>query len=212
MPEQPIVPSELEAVLEESKALGFLGPGPIAEHVAHALAFSRVVGEAPARFIDLGSGGGIPGLVLATVWTASRGVLLDGSVRRAAFLEQALEDLGLHDRIEICASRAEEAGREPSRRGSADLVVSRSFGAPAIVAECAAPLLRDGGRLVVSEPPADPTVTVSARWDAGGLSVVGLRVADMIPGPPAFVVLEQIEACPDRYPRRVGIPAKRPLF
>ena len=200
---------KLEAVLTASRDLGFLGPGKPWIHVEHALAFARAVPEAPTRVLDLGSGGGVPGLILARlVWPGATWCLLDGSVKRVAFLETAIAELGLAERVVAQAGRAEEIGRG-SERGRFDLVVARSFGPPAVVAECAAPFLVVGGRLVVSEPPdTDPTT----RWPAAGLADFGLALVDHPVGPPALAVLTQAQPCPDRWPRRVGIPAKRPHF
>ena len=61
--------SSLVAILEESRALGFLGPGPVEGHLPHSLAFAAAVEDPPARAVDLGAGGGLPGLVLAAlIW------------------------------------------------------------------------------------------------------------------------------------------------
>jgi len=205
-------PYNLVDVLEESRARGFLGPGPVIDHIRHAEAFADVIGDAPEVFLDLGSGGGVPGLVLAGHWSTSRAILLDGSVKRAAFLREAIDTLGCGDRVEVWAERAEDTGQDPERRGVADVIVSRSFGAPPVVVECAAPLLRVGGRLVVSEPPRASEPVPGGRWPAKGVAMVGMEVESELSGPPALTVLRQVRACPARYPRRVGIPAKRPLF
>ena len=194
--------------LERSRELGFLGPGPVDDHVEHALGFAEVVGEEPEAVVDLGSGGGIPGLVLAGGWQATSFVLLDSNERRTAFLREAVAALGWVGRVEVLRLRAELAGRDGGLRGRFSVVVARSFGAPPVTAECAAPLLRIGGRLVVSEPPGDVE-----RWPTEGLGLVGLRMLGRFEARGAgFVVHEQVEACPDRYPRREGVPAKRPLW
>lgn len=200
---------EIHEVLEESRRLGFLGPGPVTDHVDHAGAFVEALGEegveGPA--VDLGSGGGVPGLVMAVALPASRWLLLDGNQRRTAFLREAVLRLGLADRVVVRTERAEVAGREPTLRHHAALVVARSFAAPPVTAECAAPLLRAGGRLVVSEPP-----TADDRWDATGLDALGMVVAERMEGPPHLLSIRQERACPERYPRRTGVPAKRPLW
>lgn len=192
--------------LAEARALGFLGPGPVLDHVDHSLRFAAAPGgslEGPV--VDLGAGGGVPGLVLARAFPDVRWLFLEASQRRTAFLRHAVAELGLDDRVTVLTARAEEAGRNPEHRGRYRTVVSRSFGRPGVVAECAAPLLAPGGHLIVSEPP-DP----SARWPASGVEAVGLRA---VPSQdPGFWVGAQVEPAPDRYPRRVGIPAKRPLF
>lgn len=200
---------DLVAVLARARAAGFLGPGPVGAHVEHALSFARAWGEPPpARAIDLGSGGGVPGLVLATHWPATRVALLEAGARRAAFLRAALSTLGMGERVWVIQARAEVAGRDPTLRGTFDLACARAFGPPAVTAECGAPFLRVGGRLIVSEPPhPDPT-----RWPAAGLARLGLGPAVAVEDGARVVVCRQVQPCPARYPRRVGVPAKRPLW
>lgn len=167
-----------------------------------------LVSSPPQLAVDLGSGGGVPGLILALHWPASTWVLLDAGIRRTEFLRQAVAALFLEDRVEVVTARAEETGRDPVRRGAADLVVARSFGLPAVTAECAAPLLRVGGELVVAEPPGG----APHRWPAHGVLELGLDADRRIVEPAALQHLRQVSPCPDRYPRRTGIPEKRPLF
>jgi 16S rRNA (guanine527-N7)-methyltransferase len=163
----------------------------------------------PVRAADLGSGGGVPGLPLALHLTGCAWVLIETAVRRAAFLRRAIGRLGLGPRVTVVEERVEAVGRRPECRGTFDLVVARSFGPPAVVAECAAPLLRVGGGAVISEPP-DGT---GERWPAQGLAALGLAAARTTHASGAtYQILEQTLPCPERYPRRVGVPAKRPLF
>jgi 16S rRNA (guanine527-N7)-methyltransferase len=135
-------------------------------------------------------------------------VLIESQQRRTDFLRLAVRRLGLEDQVEVLHARAEDVGRRPARRGTADAATSRSFGPPAAVAECAAPLLKVGGRLLVSEPPEGPD-----RWPYDGLAPLGFSPAT---SPEAdglrFVELTQTTPCPQRYPRKAGIPAKSPLF
>lgn len=134
-------------MLHEARDLGFLGPGPVEAHLEHAQGFvaaavsAGVPVDEDVVVVDLGSGGGVPGLVLAAAWPHARIVLLDGSVRRAQFLRRAVKACDLEGRLSVWEMRAEDAGRDPRRRGGADLVVARLFGPPAVTAECAAPLL-----------------------------------------------------------------------
>lgn len=248
-----MTPDEREAVtavLERSRRLGFLGPGSLRVQVDHALGFARGAAGPPDRFLDLGSGGGVPGLVLALWWPDSRAVLLDASARRCAFLGEAIDELGCGARVTVVRARAEEVGRRDGLREGFDLVVARGFGPPAVTAECAAPLLRVGGRLIVSEPPAtggpqgghapdhgsadgavgrpdagavggrtggsedgpDETPPGDDRWPAGGLALLGLRPGDVWREPFHYRSFVLAQPCPRRFPRRVGVPAKRPLF
>jgi 16S rRNA (guanine527-N7)-methyltransferase len=185
-----------------------LGPGPVRAHLDHAAAFLVVVNEPPDHAVDLGSGGGLPGLVLARHWQAASFALVESSARRAAFLRSAIDSLRLAN-VVVVQDRAERIGQMPQWRGWADVVVARSFAVPAVTAECAAPLLRVGGQLVVSEPP----TSHPDRWPERGLAMLGLGSHRLVTTEHAHVaVLTQQASCPDRYPRRVGIPAKRPLF
>lgn len=195
-------------MLELARQRGFLGPGPVEPHVERALDAVPLLPTPAHRVVDLGSGGGLPGLPLALAIPDSRWLLLDGSVTRCGFLRQATHDLGLSDRIEVLAARAESAGRDPALRGAFDAVVARSFGPPAVVAECGAAFLRLGGRLIVAEPPG----STPERWPADGLRQLGLEVAGLTDHPSAYATLGQTAPCPDRFPRRTGVPAKRPLF
>lgn len=172
--------------------------------VAHALAFLELL-DRPASFVDLGSGGGIPGLVLAVALPDARCMLVEAQQRRAAFLRSALERL--ESSAVVVEARAEVVGRDPDVRGTVDAVVARSFGTPAVTAECAAPLLRLGGVLVVSDPPAGGR----DRWPDAPLAELGLAV-DRRSSTPALSRLRKVGETPVRYPRPVGRPAKRPLW
>lgn len=200
--------SDLVTVLDEARDLGFLGPGGVQDHLQHARAYRPALLGAPAGVgFDLGSGGGVPGLVLAAGMPERAWVLVDAMRKRTDFLERAVAMLGLAN-VTVRNERAEVLGRDSAVRGQAAAVVARSFGPPAVVAECAAPLLQVGGLLVVSEPPGgDP-----ARWPAAGLAEIGLVALDPVAGPPALFRASQTAEAPDRYPRRVGVPRKRPLW
>lgn len=163
----------------------------------------------PGLAADLGSGGGIPGLALAHRFPDASWVLVEAGARRARFLEEVIGELHLSGRVSVMAARAEAIGRDPRHRARYDLVVSRGFGRPSVTAECAAPLLRRHGAAVISEPPGGRP----GRWSVEGLGPLGMEIG---PAPTlsagAFQVLTQRELCPERFPRRVGVAAKRPLF
>ena len=198
----------LLTVLETVKGEGALGPGPVTEHLDHALAWAGVLPE-PTNFIDLGSGGGLPGLVLALVFPQARALLLDARARRTESLERSVEILGLGDRGRVHLGRTEEAGRDPLLRGAFDLAVARGFGPPPATAEAAAPFLSIGGTLSVSEPPE----ARADRWPDSGLAELGFAPAqERRDGDAGFMVTKLVAPCPDRYPRRTGIPEKRPLW
>jgi 16S rRNA (guanine527-N7)-methyltransferase len=200
-------PAELRAILTESRAEGFLGPGELEPQIEHALGFAAAAALVPEVALDLGAGGGLPGLVLAWRWPDTRLVLLDASARRTRFLTRAVERLGLHQQVSVVRGRAEERAHGPER-GSFDVVTARGFGPPAVTAECGAGFLRPGGRLIVSEPP--ESGDLPSRWPSEPLEELGLRAQPT--DDPRYRVLRRIGPFPADRPRRVGIPTKRPLF
>ena len=160
--------------------------------------------------IDLGTGGGLPGLVLATQ-TDNRWLLVDRGTRRCRFLRWAVGILEISDRVEIMESSVEELARS-GYRSRATLVTARSFGAPAKTAECAAPLLRTRGFLVVSEPPQTASER-SERWPAEGINM--LRLCDAghwHTGSHGYRAFVCDRTCPADFPRRMPKIVAAPLF
>ncbi len=124
-------------------------------------------------------------------------------------MAEAVDRLGLADRVLVATGRAEDLARRPDLRTGFDVVTARAFGPPAVTAECSAGFVRVGGVVLVSEPPDAP----ERRWPADGLRQLGFRSAGVVGEAGMGVrVLKAVAPCPDRYPRRVGVPAKRPLF
>jgi 16S rRNA (guanine527-N7)-methyltransferase len=201
----------LTVQLEDARRQGMLGPGPVEAHLDHAEAMAAAVdGDFRGRFLDLGSGAGVPGVILLVLWPAATGVLLDARRRRCAFLEAAVNELGLSDRASVACGRAEELARRQDFRGAFDLVVARAFGAPATTAECAVGFLGAGARLVVSEPPGEGD---AKRWSAAGLGELGLRGPEIRRAEGAGIAVFTAGGPPgERWPRRVGVPGRRPLW
>lgn len=218
--QSPATDAALDRVLMRSRELGFLGPGPTAAHIHHAAAFLPGIDDLESRqgpdrvgeltLVDLGSGGGLPGLILAVRRPGIHVVLIDAIRKRTDFLEWAVAELGVHERMEVRRGRAEELAREPDLRGSAEVVTARSFGPPAVTAECAAGFLSGpGARLLVSEPPTGS----EDRWPAEGLLRLGMQPGRLWYAEGATVMaVDVITACAEGIPRRVGVPARRPLF
>jgi 16S rRNA (guanine527-N7)-methyltransferase len=207
----PELPERLTAQLERARERGMLGPGPVETHLEHAEAMASAVDpDFRDRFLDLGSGAGVPGLILLGAWPQANGTLLDARRRRCSFLEATLQELGLDDRGTVACGRAEEYARRHAFRAQFDVVVARGFGPPATTAECGVGFLRGGGRLVVSEPPGEPDWT---RWRADGLEELGLGGPEVHASDVArFVVLTAGGPPAERWPRRVGVPGRRPLW
>ena len=181
--------------LAEARALGFLGPGPLASHVASAEAFAAALGDLRGPALDLGSGGGVPGLLLAGWYPEISWTLLDRHRRRTSFLARTVATLGWVERVRVVRASAEEAAHDPAHRGRYQAVTARSLAVPAITAEVAVGFLATEGRLVVAEPPAS---TERDRWPVDGLQGLGL-VAE--PSPPGTAVLRLTMAAAPDVPR-----------
>jgi 16S rRNA (guanine527-N7)-methyltransferase len=207
----PEVRRQLTARLEDARRRGMLGPGPVEAHLDHAEALAAAVDtDFHGRFLDLGSGAGVPGMILLAVWPRATGVLLDARRRRCSFLESAVGALDLADRASVACGRAEELARDGEFRGAFELVVARGFGAPATTAECAVGFLVQGGRLAVSEPPGEPD---PRRWPKEGLDELGLLGPEVRGSEGARVAVLTSAGPPgELWPRRVGVPGRRPLW
>jgi len=168
-----------------------------------------------ASIVDLGAGGGFPGLPLLIAQPSLRVALLEASERKCRFLETALADLGLSAGGSVVNARAEDAGRNPEYRERFDLAVARAVAPLAVLVEYALPLLRTGGVLAA---PKGSRAADELSEAAGAIRALGGEALDPVPlplpteAPPQTVLLvRRTGPLDERYPRRPGIPAKRPL-
>jgi 16S rRNA (guanine527-N7)-methyltransferase len=160
---------------------------------------------------DLGAGAGFPGLPLAVALPAARVSLVESIARKCAFIAEAARAARL-DNVEVVVARAEE-WREGI--GANDVVTARALAPLGVLAEYAAPLLRDGGVLVAWKGRRDAEEEAVAELAA---DEVGLRVEEVRPVAPYdgadhrhLYVLRKVAPTPARYPRRPGMARKRPL-
>ena len=199
----------LAETIERAQILGHVGPGEIDNYIEHGLAHLEAANpDNNSRWCDLGSGGGLPGLVVALQRPDLEVTLLDRSLSRTQFLEEAVIDVGLGERVEVVNGDATDLAHDPLHRSRYDGVFSRSFAAPAVTAECAAAFLCPGGILVVSEPP-EP---VEGRWPAERVQSLGLSAVSVIEGPPRFVTMKLLELPEMTVPRKWAQIVKNPLF
>jgi 16S rRNA (guanine527-N7)-methyltransferase len=166
------------------------------------------------RVIDVGSGAGFPGLPLKIAYPGLHLTLLEATGKKAEFLKAVVSQLGL-DHVTVLCARAEDAGRDPAHREVYDLTLARAVAGMSTLAELTLPFARLGG-IVIAQKGENPAAEVEAAQAA--LRILGGRTACIIPvavsGLPAvrhLVVLDKISPTPGRYPRRPGIPARRPL-
>ena len=168
---------------------------------------------APRRALDLGSGGGVPGLVLALARPGVSWTLVDSVRKKADALRSFAADLGLRN-VEVVAERAEVVGRDSQRRESYDVVTARACAALPVLAEYALPLVAVGGSLLAWKGRlADEELDAgagAARLLGGGAPEVHPTGIEAL-GDHRFVVVPKSSLTPPAYPRRPGEPSRRPL-
>jgi len=205
--------AHLLRILAAAQSQGFLGPGDPAEHLRHAQGFAQAAAAhldvASVRFADLGTGGGVPGLVLAACWPTATGALVESATRRGAALGRWVAELGMQDRVQVLTGRAEVLAHEPSIREQYDLTTARSFARPCVTAEIATGFVRVGGLVVVSEPP-EPA---AARWPPAALAALGLGPAALVVAQGAhYACLRKVRSAAPDQPRQGAGARKRPLW
>lgn len=160
--------------------------------------------EPGSALVDVGSGAGVPGLVVAVVRSDVSVHLLESDAHKQGFLVHVAGLLDL-DNVSVLGCRAEAAGRDPSHRERFDVALSRATAPPAVLCELALPLLRIGGRLcalVADNVAAAAECVVAARLCGGGAPDAAEA---------GVLVVEKVAPTPQRYPRRPGMPIRRPL-
>jgi 16S rRNA (guanine527-N7)-methyltransferase len=166
------------------------------------------------ELVDLGSGGGYPGLPLAVALPARRALLVDSIAKKARFLTTAVDAMGLGDRVAVANARAETVARSPDHRGRWGAVVARAVADLPDLAELSLPLLRLGGLLVAwKRRPID----VELARAEGALLRLGGRVlaieAVALPGLEDHVlaVVEKTGETPPEFPRDPTARRRQPL-
>jgi 16S rRNA (guanine527-N7)-methyltransferase len=166
------------------------------------------------RVIDVGTGAGFPGLVLKIVCPAIQLTLLEATAKKVHFLEHMIDQLAL-EAVVALKGRAEELGQDSHHRESYDWAVARAVADLPILAEYMLPLVKINGRMLAQKgerAPAEVQRSEGAIQQLGGrlrrLVQVDLRgIAETR----YLVVVDKVATTPARYPRRPGIPNKRPL-
>lgn len=165
------------AALEESRRLGFLGARPVGEVVTHARGFVDALDGVVGEVADLGAGGGVPGFVIAHDRPDLELTLIDRRAKRTDFLERMVRRLQWTDRIHVLTADVEQVVR--TSPASFDAVVARGFGPPEPTLSLAVGLVRTGGRVIISEPPAGD------RWRPDLLAELGVSRISERDGPVA---------------------------
>ena len=185
------------------------------KHFLDSLTCVQAMRENPGkRLADIGTGAGFPGLVLKIVYPAVQLTLVESVGKKADFCRHVVNTLGL-DNVEVIQERAENIGQLLAYREQFDWAVARAVAALPVLAEYLLPLMRVGGSMLAMKGESGP---VESHASEHALQMLGGHLRQLVPvtlpgvvEERYLVIVDKVAATPARYPRRVGIPAKRPL-
>ena len=167
-----------------------------------------------ASAVDVGSGAGFPGIPLSIMLPETRFTLMDALGKRVTFLRSVIDALGLN--AEAVHLRAEDAARDPALREHFDLAVARAVAPMNVLCEFLLPFARVGGRMLAMK---GPNLDIELAEAENAIALLGGRVERVIDLPipgrdwgHRGAWIEKIAPTPDKYPRRAGMPEKRPLL
>ena len=184
--------------------------GSADELIEDSLVLLDHLGEA-RRLVDVGSGGGLPGLALKITRPDLAVTLIEADQAKAAFLVQACAKLDLRY-VEVLARRAEEVGRDGRYRESFDVAVARALASMPVLAELCLPLVKVGGRLVAQKTASEEVQRAGRAIEAMGGALNRVAAAPSAArGAGTVVIVDKVRPTPPAYPRRPGIPARKPL-
>lgn len=169
----------------------------------------------PVSVIDVGTGAGFPGLALKIAFPNLKMTLLDSLNKRIHFLNEVIEKLALTE-IDTIHGRAEDYARPGKLREKYDLCVSRAVANLSTLSEYCLPFVKKGGFFVSYK---SEKISEEVKAARGAISVLGGEVKEqvefLLPNSDIYrnlFVIEKIKACPAKYPRKAGLPAKEPLY
>lgn len=168
------------------------------------------------RVVDVGSGGGLPGVPLKIARPETEVTLVEATGKKARFLQQAAEDL-LLDGVEVANARAEGLGQDPAHRERYDAATARALAPLPTLAEYCLPLVREGGCVVAmkampEEKEVEEGRKAAARLGAEISRLVKVEFLQQLPEKQrCLAIMTKTSETPQEYPRRPGIPKKRPL-
>lgn len=167
----------------------------------------------PLSFIDVGTGAGFPGIPLMIVCPQWRGVLLEATGKKVAFLSESIAELGLNGTA--LHGRAEEVARDPAHRDRYDLAFARAVAEMSALSELCLPFVKVGGRFVAMKGSSGEAELSKAQrairlLGGGTVEVRALELPEDM-GERRLITVHKAAATPKPYPRRTGMPTQKPL-
>ena len=197
----------VELVLDATRKFNLTGARSVEELVPHIVDSLTVVPYIRAPYVDIGSGAGLPGIPV-TIVTGARTLLIEATAKKAAFLREAIASLGVD--AEVAGARAEDSGRQPGFREQFESATARAIASAPTALELVAPLLALGGVAILQRGAMAENERTALQ---GAALMLGCTVdaGVALEGERRLILVRKTSATPERYPRRSGIPEKRPL-
>jgi len=178
------------------------------------LAWPPQAAEQDLCLIDVGTGAGLPGIPLKIAFPSIKLALLEATAKKADFLSYIVQKLGLDD-VEVVIGRAEEVAHQAQYREKFDLVLSRAVASLPVLVELTLPFCAVGGSFIAQKKGTiDEEIGRAGRAiELLGGSLREVKKVDLpaFPDERYLVIIDKLSPTPEKYPRRTGIPAKRPL-
>ena len=186
------------------------------KHFLDSLTCLLVMRDTPmARVIDVGSGAGFPGIPLKIICPSMRLTVVESVGKKAMFCQHIVDTLGLKG-VEVLQERAEVIGKHEQHRQNYDWALARAVAVMSVLMEYLLPLVRIGGYALAMK---GETAPAEAHEAEHAIQVLGGHLRQLVPitlpsveDERYLVVIDKVAATPEKYPRRVGIPGKRPLY
>lgn len=170
--------------------------------------------EAGTRCIDVGTGGGLPGIPVAIARPDLSITLLEATGKKVRFLEETIELLGLEN-VKAIQGRAETLGQDADHRQRYEVAMNRAVGPMAVVLELSLPLVKTGGRMLAMK---GPKLEEELMASGDALAVLGAGELQVVEAYPAgfendlvIAIVEKERATPREYPREPGVPKQQPI-
>ena len=208
--------AELLAWNKRSNLTAITDPGGIeVKHFLDSLSVVPHLGRSPAGLlVDVGTGAGFPGIPIKIVCPRMQVTLVEATGKKADFCRHIVERLGLEG-VDVVHARAEDVGQDPEHRQHYDVAVARAVASMPVLMEYLLPLVRRGGRAIAQKGESGPaeahTAEAVIRLLGGRLQQVATVELPGVAEARYLVIVDKVAATPPAYPRRGGLPARRPL-
>ncbi len=187
----------------------------VIKHFLDSLSAARSIPPGPIQLIDVGAGAGLPGLPIKLVRPEVYLTLLEATRKKCDFLKAVVDDLQLTN-VQVINGRAEEAGRMEEHRERYDIAIARAVAEMPTLIEYSLPLVRVGGLALAQK---SKEAEKEMQRAAAAIATLGGRLREVMPvvvpelnESRYLVIIEKVVGTPEKYPRRTGMPAKKPLL